>query len=106
MVDCTKMALGGQNLATAQQCIKAYVDWSRSKETFQIGMEVVLTTHNLQQLDKKLPVKLRKRWVGPFKVEKVIALMAYWLSLPPGWKIWPVFHILNLKWFRRSNEFV
>ena len=67
---------------------------------------MVLSTRNLQQLDKHVPLKLRRLWVGPFKVEKVVSRVAYWLSLPPGWKIWPVFHVSNLKRFRRSNEFV
>ena len=67
---------------------------------------MVLNTGNLQQLDKHLPLKLRRRWVGPFKVEKVVSPVAYRLSLPPSWKIWPVFHLSNLKRFRQSNEFV
>ena len=108
MVDRMKTALedAQQNLTTAQQRMKAYADRSRRDETFRVGTEVVLNTRNLQQLDKHLPLKLRRRWVGPFKVEKVVSPVVYWLSLPPGWKIWPVFHVSNLKRFRRSNEFV
>ena len=108
MVDRMKTALedAQQNLATAQQRIKTYVDRSRRDETFRVGTEVVLNTRNLQQLDKHLPLKLCRRWIGPFKVEKVVSLVAYRLNLPPSWKIWPVFHVSNLKRFRRSNEFV
>ena len=32
--------------------------------------------------------------------------MAYELSLPPNWKIWPVLHVLNLKRFAQPNESV
>ena len=85
MVDRMKTALedAQQNLASAQQHMKTYADRSRQDETFQVGTEVVLNTCNLQQLDKHLPLKLRRRWVGPFKVEKVVSPVAYRLNLPP-----------------------
>ena len=108
MVDRMKTALedAQQNLTAAQQRMKAYADRSRRDETFRVRTEVVLNTHNLQQLDKHLPLKLHRSWVGPFKVEKVVSPVADRLSLPPSWKIWPIFQVSNLKRFRRSNEFV
>ena len=39
-------------------------------------------------------------------MEKIVSPVVYRLNLPPGWKIWPVFHVSKLKRFRRSNEFV
>ena len=51
-------------------------------------------------------MELCRRWLGPFKVVKVVSLVAHRLSLPPGWKICPVFHVSNPKRFAQSNEFV
>ena len=52
-----------------------------------------------------LPVKLRRRWIGPYPVTKVISPVAYGLDLPPDWSVHPVFHVSNLKRFHRSREF-
>ena len=107
MMDLMKTGLDDvqQNLTATQQNMKVYADQSRRDKAFQVGMEVVLNTRNLQQLDKHLLVK-HKRWVGRFKVAKVVSTMAYQLSLTPGWKIWPIFLVSNFKQFMQSIEFV
>ena len=56
-------------------------------------------------IDQHLPSKVRRRWVGPFPVVRVISSVAYELSLPPDWKIHPVFHVSNLRTYVRSTEF-
>ena len=50
-------------------------------------------------------MKLRRRWIGPFSIAKVISLVAYWLNLPPNWWIHLAFHVSNLKRYYRSEEF-
>ena len=65
---------------------------------------MVLTTRHLP-VSQHLPVKLRRCWVGPFKIAKVISPVAYGLDLPPAWRVHPVFHVSNLKRFKRSEEF-
>ena len=65
---------------------------------------MVLSTRHLN-VDQHLPAKLRRRWVGPFKIAKVISPVAYGLDLPPTWRIHPVFHVSNLKRYIRSAEF-
>ena len=77
---------------------------TRCDETFELGQEVVLSTHNLR-VDQHLPIKLCRRWVGPFKISRVISPVAYGLDLPPAWQVHPVFHVSNLKRFHRSTEF-
>ena len=108
MVDRMKVALetARDNIHKAQERMKRAVDRSRREETFDEGDEVVLATKNLRNLDVHLPAKLRRRWVGPFAVAKVISPVAYRLALPQGWKIHPTFHVGNLKRYQRSDEFV
>ena len=62
---------------------------------FEVGELVLLSTRNLKM--KGIPEKLKKRFVGPFSIEKRIGQQAYKLSLRENWKIHPVFHISLLK---------
>ena len=62
---------------------------------FVIGELVLLSMRNLEM--KGIPEKLKKRFVGPFRIEERIGQQAYKLSLPANWKIHPVFHISLLK---------
>ena len=106
MVDRLKTALeeAQANLSVAQTRAQAYVNKSRREEKYEVGDEVVLTTRHLP-VSQHLPAKLRRRWVGPFKIAKVISPVAYGLDLPPAWRVHPVFHVSNLKRFKRSGEF-
>ena len=54
---------------------------------------------------KHIPVKIRRRYIGPFKVVKAVSLVAYTLQLPSNWRIHPTFHVEKLKKFERSEEF-
>ena len=65
---------------------------------------MVLTTRHLS-FSQHLPVKLWWHWVGPFKIAKVISPVAYGLDLLPAWRVHPVFHVSNLKRFKRPEEF-
>ena len=53
---------------------------------------------------QQLPVKLRRRWIGPYPVTMVISPVVYKWDLPPSWSVHPVFHVSNLKRFHRSRE--
>ena len=86
--------------------MKRVVDKLRKEETFSEGDEVTLSTRHLRQMNSHLPVKLRRQWVGPFTVNRVMSPMAYRLDLPQGWKIHPTFHVSQLKRYLRSEEFV
>ena len=92
------------NLAHAQSRARFQANKSRREESYQVEDKVLLATHNLR-IDQHLLTKLRRRWVGPFKVVKVISPVAYELDLPPDWKVHPVFHISNLRRYVRSEEF-
>ena len=92
------------NLSITANWAKAYADASQWAETFEVGDEVVLATRHLR-INEHLLVKLRRRWIGPFSITKVISPVACWLDLFPTWWIHPVFHVLNLKRFHRLEEF-
>ena len=84
MVDRMKTALeeAQANLSVAANQAKAYADASRREEKYEVGDEVVLATRHLR-VNEHLPVKLGRRWIGPFSIAKVISPVAYWLNLPP-----------------------
>ena len=88
MVDRMKTTLekAQANLIVAQSWTKLQVDHSRHDETFEVGNEVVLSTHNIC-VNQHLPSKLRRHWIGPYRVAKVISLVAYGLDLLPTWWI-------------------
>ena len=100
MVDRMKTALeeAQANLTVAQSRAKSQVDRLRRDEKFEVGDEVVLSTCHIS-INQHLPSKLRRRWIGPYRVARVISLVAYKLDLPPTWRIHPVFHVSNLKRF-------
>ena len=84
MVDRMKTALeeAQANLAIAQSRAKSQVDRSRCSEKFEVGDEVVLSTRHIG-MNQHLPSKLGRHYVGPYRVARVISLVAYGLDLPP-----------------------
>ena len=106
MVDLMKTALeeAQANLTGAQSQGKSQVDHSRRDEKFEVGDEVVLSTCHISR-SQHLPSKLRKHWIGPYQVAKVISPVAYGLDPSLAWRIHPVFHVSNLKRFQRYKEF-
>ena len=106
MVDRMNTALeeAQANLTVTQSRAKSQADRLRRDKTFKVGDEVVLSTRSIC-VNQHLPSKLRRRWIGPYRVARVISPVAYGLDLPPTWWIHPVFHVSNLKRFHRSEEF-
>ena len=94
----TALADAQANLTVAQSRAKSQVDRSRRDEKFEVGDEVVLSTRHIN-VNKYLPSKLRRRWIGPYRVARVISSVAYGLDLPLAWWIHLVFHVSNLKRF-------
>ena len=105
MVDRMKTALeeAQVNLSVVANRAKAYADALQQTKTFKVGDEVVLETRHLH-VNEHLPVKLRCQCIGPFSIAKVISPVAYWLDLPPAWRIHPIFHVSNLKRFHWLEE--
>ena len=92
-----------ENLKRAQDRQKRYADRRRRDMELQVGDEVLLSTRNLPiQGAAGGSSKLGPLYCGPFKIlEKYIA--AYKLDLPPHMKIHPVFHVSQLKLYRKPE---
>ena len=71
------------NLAKAQEQMKRRVDKARRTEEWAVGDRVFLSTRNLRMFAPHLPSKLKRRWVGPFTIAKVVSPVAFRLDLPP-----------------------
>ena len=90
----------------AQERMRISANKKRRDVAFKEGDEVlVTTTHLLPSNLAKIPKKLRRRWVGPFKVTKIISRVAYQLQLPEGWRAHNVFHVSKLKEYIRDEQF-
>ena len=93
------------DLVKAQERTKTQVDKAKREEEWRVGDCVFLNTWHLQTFAVHLLPKLRRRWVGPFTITKVVSPIAFRLDLPPGWQIHPTFHAKNLKAYIRHQEF-
>jgi hypothetical protein len=62
---------------------------------FVIGNFVFLDSRNIRS--SRPSKKLDFKWLGPFKITRVISPVAYQLLLPPTWRIHNVFHSSLLK---------
>lgn len=83
---------------TAQKRQKKYADEHRREVTFSVGDRVLLATANLKLIgESKRARKFTERYIGPFRISKVINANAYELELPPSMKIHPTINISQLK---------
>jgi len=82
----------------AQKRQKKYADEHRRPLSFTVGDRVLLATKNLKLIgESRRARKFTERYIGPFRVKKVINDNAYELELPPRMKIHPTINISQLK---------
>jgi len=83
-------------LEKAQADMKKYADKKRSDiEEYKVGDLIIFSTKDLQMVGRKTE-KLTERFVGPYKVKKIISTNAVELQLPSTVKIHPVVNVSRI----------
>ena len=79
------LARARAHIEQAQQRQAHYADQHRRAVTFTVGDKVLLSTEHLKLLgaDKRTP-KFTYKYLGPFKIKRVVNDNAYELDLPPS----------------------
>ena len=86
------------HIEQAQHRQARYADAHRRAVTFNVGDSVLLSTEHLRFVgsDTRTP-KFTYKFIGPFKIKRVVNENAYELDLPPQLQIHPVLNISRLK---------
>ena len=91
-------------LLQAQQRQSHYANLKRREVILTLGQSVLLSSEHLQLKDKDRTKKLMEKYIGPFKIKRVVSSVAYELDLPSTMKIHPVFHVSKLKPLKSSDS--
>jgi len=86
-------------LGKAQEDMKKYADRRRSEvDEYKVGDLVMLSTKDLKyQMVGRRTEKLTERFVGPYKVQKIVSLNAVKLELPSIVKIHLVVNVSRIQ---------
>jgi len=78
--------------------MKKYVDRKRGEvDNYKVGDLVILTTKDLKyQMVRRRTEKLMERFVGPYKIKKIVSLNAVELELPSTVNIHPVVNVSRI----------
>jgi len=90
----TKAALG-----KAQEEMKKYANRKRGEvDNYKVGNLVILSTKDLKyQMVGRRTEKLMERFVGLYKIKKIVSLNAVELDLPSTVKIHPVVNVSRIR---------
>ena len=89
------------NTVQQQRRQKQYADKARRDVRFAVGDRVLLSTEHLKLIgERKRTRKLTERFIGPYRVKRVVNANAYELELPASLKIHPVINISHMKEYR------
>ena len=93
-------------LGKMQADMKKYADKKRSDvEEYKVGDLVMLSTKDLKyQMVRRRMEKLTERFVGPYKIKKIISLNTVELELPSTVKIHPVVNVSRIRRYVRQVE--
>ena len=91
------VASAKKNILVAQGRQSKYADRHRRDRVFVVGDRVLLSVEHLRVVGDGRSPKLQSKYIGPFKVTRVVGSHAYELDLPPTMRIHPVLNISRLK---------
>jgi len=87
-----------EHLLTAQKRQAHHADKHRREMRFQVGDDVLLSTAHLKILGAgDRTAKFTYKYIGPFKIKRVVNDNAYELDLPAQLQIHPVLNVSRLK---------
>jgi len=94
-----KLIQAKESLQRAQERQVKYANRKRRHEEYQVNELMMLSTINLKPTVyiSQESRKLQPKFIGPFKIKKVVSATAYELDLPHTIRVHPVFHISLLK---------
>jgi hypothetical protein len=81
----------------AQQRQGHYADQHRREVTFVVGDRVLLSTEHLRMVGDKRTPKFSYKYIGPFRIKRVVGTNACELELPESMQIHPVLNVSRLK---------
>ena len=92
------------NTTKAQRRQAKYANKHRRVEEYQVDDKVLLSTAHLKlQGEAKRARKFTERYIGPYRVKRVVNKNAYELELPPQLRIHPVVNVSILKRYRDGS---
>ena len=97
-----------ENALKAQSDQKSHADKHRRDVSYAVGEEVLLSTRDLRlaadSSDTQRAQKLTARFIGPFRINRIINPNAYELDLPQQLRIHPTQNISKLRRYIRSPD--
>jgi len=93
-------------LRKVQEEMKKYADRKRGEvDDYKVGNLVMLSTKNLKyQIIRRRTEKLTERFVGPYKIKKIVSSKAVELELPSTVKIHLVVNVSRIQQYVRQVE--
>ena len=95
---CNAVQAAKDEFIKVQQKQQQCANTRRQSETFILGDQVLISTHNysLNNQEHQPARKLQHWFAGPYLVVEVISPVVYQLRLPDKLRIHPVFHVSQL----------
>ncbi len=94
------LVVANNNILKSQQRQGHYADQHRRDIVFKVDDQVLLSTEHLKLVGDNRSIKFANRYIGPFKIKRVIGNNAYELELPPQMLIHPVLNVSRLLPYR------
>jgi hypothetical protein len=93
------------NTKKAQDRQKKYADKHRRPSLFKIGDRVLLSTEHLKMMgEMKRTRKFTERFIGPYRIKRMIGTNACELELPSTMRIHPVINVSFLKEYHDGTD--